>query len=84
MRSKCIKRSTIKGQKLNYGILLDLLKRSSKTRGDFVSDPQVSMIEWLWCNNGLSEKVLYWTCRKLFTLIENYIMEGARLPSPEI
>ena len=38
----------------------------------------------LWCNDGPSEKVLYRTCRKLSSLIENYIMEEVRSPSPEI
>ena len=36
------------------------------------------------CNDGLSEKVLYWSCRKLNTLNENYIMEGVTLSSPEV
>ena len=38
------KRSTIKDQKSDYDILLDLQKRSSKIREDFVSDPQLKMI----------------------------------------
>ena len=29
-----------------------------------------------WCNDGPSEKGLYRTCRKLSSLIENYVMEG--------
>ena len=35
-------------------------------------------------NDGPSEKVLYRTCRKLPSLIENYIMEEVLSPSPEI
>ena len=42
------------------------------------------MYNKLWCNDGPSEKVLYRTCWKLSYLIENYIMEGVRSPSPEI
>ena len=35
------------------------LEKTPKIRENFVSDPQLIMIQWLWCNNGLSEKVLY-------------------------
>ena len=38
------KRSTIKDQKSNYGIPLDLWKRSSKIRKNYLSDPQLNMI----------------------------------------
>ena len=38
------KRSTIKDQNSNYGIPLDLRKRFSKIRENFVSDPQLNMI----------------------------------------
>ena len=36
--------STIKDQKSNYGIPLDLRKRFSKIRENFVSDPQLNMV----------------------------------------
>ena len=36
------------------------------------------------CNDGPSEKVLYKTWQNLSSLIENYIMEGVRSPTPEI
>ena len=35
-------------------------------------------------NDGPSEKVLCQICRKLFSLIENYIIEQVRSPSLEI
>ena len=38
------KRSTIKDQKSNFGIPLDLWKRSSKIRESSVSDPHLNMI----------------------------------------
>ena len=44
-----------------------------------MSDPQGWAI-----HDGPSEKVLYQTCQKLSSLIENYIMEEVRLPCPEI
>ena len=31
----------------------------------------------------LQKNALNWTCRKLSSFIENYIMEGVRSPSPE-
>ena len=54
---------------------LDLRKRSSQIRGNFVSNPQ-------WCSYGHSDKVLYRTCQKLSSFIESYIMERVRSPSP--
>ena len=30
------------------------------------------------------KKSPYWTCQKLFTLIENYVMDRSRLPSREL
>ena len=38
------KRSTIKDKKSNYGNPLNLLKRSSKIRETFVSNPQLNMM----------------------------------------
>ena len=65
---------TIKGQKSSY---------------DFGNDPlKLGKILWVihnervWC--GLSEKVFYPNCRNLSSLIENYIMEGVRSPSPDM
>ena len=65
------KRSTIKDQKSNNSILLDLQKRSSKIRGNFVNDQKLNMMNTLWCNDGPSEKFLYRTCWKLSAFIEN-------------
>ena len=39
------KRFIIKDRKSNYGIPLDLQKRSSKIREDFVKNPQLDMIQ---------------------------------------
>ena len=39
------KRFIIKDRKSNYGIPLDLQKRSSKIREDFVNNPQLDMIQ---------------------------------------
>ena len=52
---KFCERSTIKHDKIDYGVTMDLQK-----------------------------KVLYRNWCKLSALIENYIMEADRLPSPEI
>ena len=56
-------------------------KRSSKITENFVSNAQLNR---LWRNDGPSEKVLYQTGRMLSSLIENYVIEGVRLHSPEI
>ena len=38
------RQNTVNDQKSNYGIPLDLWKRSSKTRENFVSKPQLNII----------------------------------------
>ena len=48
---------------------MDLHKRSSKIRENFVSNQKLNIIKWLWWKDGPSEKVF--TCQKLS-------------PSPEI
>ena len=56
---------------------MDLSKRSSKIRENFASNPQLNMI--------FQKKYFIEPaegCSHL--LIENYIMERARLPSPDI
>ena len=49
-----------------------------------MSNSQLHMIYRLWCNDRLSENVLYQTCLKLSSLTEYCIMEEATSHSPEI
>ena len=87
--------STSKYWKIGYVIKIGSLKIFSKRREAPVSGPQlkiknqIMVYRWTFGKDSLKlEKILwailYQTCRKLSSLIENCIMEGVRSPSPEI